>query len=339
MEGINKGYIKELTTFAKNHKMICIGTLGLAFLAYAAGKLVGRVVSWFANCRGTAKKTKSVATSAFHAITTQQPTLRGTSSQKALQLTPSPENELKVKNSQLIEIILTTPPYTENPANNDIACGDYRGGEFPKEYMDVFTHKHQIFENVYLGDYRGFLSVDPSFLSSHSIFDSAADALGDLNQNERARNQYLKQIDQEGCSRLGVKYVLSATMFQPKASVPADDWSRFAPNLESLGIERLQISVDDDDFAWENIKPHLESTFEFIDRARSSGKPCLIHCVKGASRSVAILTAYLMNRLGVTKDQAFNFIKTKRTIAELKPTIGQGLDEYQRELAAQNSMV
>ncbi len=210
---------------------------------------------------------------------------------------------------------------------NQIAFGNIPS-TVPQQYLDIFNPCHHIFENVYLGNLRAYMSVDPKFLDQYEVTDSPKNHTDDPIFAEKLK----QSLDTKGCSQLGIQYVLSATQFQPKATVKATDWSRFNPNLENLGVERLQLRVDDDEFAWKNLEPLLEDAFAFIDRARKENSPLLIHCVKGASRSVTILTAYLMKRCGVSCDEALNYIKTKRSIAELKPSIRKGLEGFEKNL-------
>lgn len=234
--------------------------------------------------------------------------------------------------------IKSTPAFTEANTTKSLV----------RNYMSLFTHQHQIIDGVYLGDYRAFLSVDPQFLTKHTLVDSKNDTVESLVQcgqiaqfydeqqpsvSIREAEQYYAQLAADkGCSELGIGLVISATQFQPREEVARDDWSRFQPDLDSLGVERVQVSVDDDDFAWEGIKPHLDGIFQQIDAARADGKKVLIHCVKGASRSATVMIAYLMRTYDVTYDEAFNFVKCQRTQIEAKPSLTSGLRAYQAEL-------
>jgi len=248
---------------------------------------------------------------------------------------PATSVTTEVCNHNLAERIRTTPRY-DSPFAIEMDP-DFRltaSTRFSKQYLDPFTHVHQIFEFVYLGDYRGYLSVDPRFVERYAMYDDLSE-IADLStipshSQESIRRNVESQLDRVGASQLHIRYILSVTQFQPGPNVKSDDWSRFEPNLQQ--IDRLELHLDDDEFAWDNLEPHLEEAFEFIDQARQERQPCLIHCVKGASRSVTVLTAYLMNRCGVSLDEAFNFIVSQRTVAELKPSIRRGLEEYERKL-------
>ena len=60
------------------------------------------------------------------------------------------------------------------------------------------------------------------------------------------------------------------------------------------------------------------STFSILDEAIVKGKKTLVHCHAGASRSPALLAAYLINRFDVSAEQAIAFLRTKRAIANPK---------------------
>lgn len=197
------------------------------------------------------------------------------------------------------------------------------------EFVSLFTHAHQVIEHVYLGDYRAFLSTDPAFVQKHGMVDSLKDIfIGDPTQEQKewAKNN----LDNVGCSDKNIKHVVSVTKFEPGPKVPEDDWSRFQPDLK--GILLTHILVDDDGFAWELIEPMLNDIFEKIDHAIQLEENILIHCVKGASRSATVLCAYLINRCHVTVTEAFNFIQSIRHQVELKPSMKNGLEDYQKKM-------
>lgn len=246
--------------------------------------------------------------------------------------------ETNLTERDLKEVIQATPKHAEAVTTESLV----------KNYMSLFTHQHEIIDGVYLGDYRAFLSVDPEFLSKYSLVDSKEETIESLIRcgqtaqmsdpgqpavsKRKAKNLYNTLAKDKGCSKLDIGFVISVTQFQPGVNVEDDNWARFQPDLESLGINRYRVPVDDDDFAWDEIKPHLEEIFEQIDLARSEDKKVLIHCVKGASRSATVMIAYLMHKYRVTYDEAFNFVKSKRTQIEAKPSLTDGLKAYQIEL-------
>ena len=91
----------------------------------------------------------------------------------------------------------------------------------------------------------------------------------------------------------------------------------FTPDLKkslaSTRIEQLNIAIDDTPQA--EIRPHLESAYNFIHKHVSEKRNILIHCQAGVSRSPTFVIYYLMRRLYMT-----NFM---RSMAETYNLIGQ----------------
>jgi predicted protein tyrosine phosphatase len=78
-----------------------------------------------------------------------------------------------------------------------------------------------------------------------------------------------------------------------------------------------------------NNKPMIEIGYNFIDNAIAQNKNILVHCMAGISRSVSIVTYYLMKKYHVCYDQAINIIKHKRTIANPNDSFKYQLQKYQ----------
>jgi hypothetical protein len=70
----------------------------------------------------------------------------------------------------------------------------------------------------------------------------------------------------------------------------------------------------------ENIECIFYDCFQFIEDCLAKGGRVLVHCVQGISRSVTIVTAYLMLKLKLTYVEAFERVKASRGIAS--PNIG-----------------
>lgn len=236
-------------------------------------------------------------------------------------LNKSEVKSLESQNLRLQETIRNTQLLPPDPIRN---------------LTELQTHVHQIFDNVYLGNLRAYYSVDPEFVETYSMVDSEEDMvesfrLYDSNlskQEAKELYQAYKTATERGCSDLNIKHVISVTQFKAKETVSPDDWSRFQPNLDELKIDRMQIKVDDDEFAWNTINPYLDAIFDRIDQARLNGEPILIHCVEGKSRSATVLIAYLINRCQVSFDEALTFVQSKRPQAEPKPSLAEALRTY-----------
>ncbi len=225
-------------------------------------------------------------------------------------ITPQKDFDLQKANQCLKQTILQTPKYTQT--ENALA-------------KSLYTPVHCLFEGVYLGNLRAFLSTDPSFLAKHTVVETLEELRGIVSKEE-----YTKMA--KGSSELNIKLIISVTDFKALDTVPEDDWSKFIPDLETLKIQRHQIHTHDDDDAWENIEKELETVFALIDQARTRGENILIHCVEGSSRSSAVVYAYLMKSCGVTLDEALNFVVNKRPHVQIKSIMEQGLKEYYKQL-------
>lgn len=69
------------------------------------------------------------------------------------------------------------------------------------------------------------------------------------------------------------------------------------------------------DSATEELDPHLERAFDFLDAARKLDAFCMVHCIAGVSRSVSVVMAYLVVRREHTLLQASRAVKKHRPLA------------------------
>lgn len=103
------------------------------------------------------------------------------------------------------------------------------------------------------------------------------------------------QLDLEYLRSIGVTHVLQAAMYCDQVQ------------KEELVYKVLEI----DDSPDENIKLHFEDSIDFMKNAEGN---VLVHCVSGISRSATIVIAYLMKIQDMTFQQAFDFVKERRSI-------------------------
>jgi len=69
------------------------------------------------------------------------------------------------------------------------------------------------------------------------------------------------------------------------------------------------------DSSSEDISHHFRQCIEFIHQTRLNGKNVLVHCLAGISRSVTIVTAYLMVLTGKPLIDVLNAVKQQRSCA------------------------
>uniref|UniRef100_A0A4D5R988 protein-serine/threonine phosphatase n=1 Tax=Scolopendra viridis TaxID=118503 RepID=A0A4D5R988_SCOVI len=82
-----------------------------------------------------------------------------------------------------------------------------------------------------------------------------------------------------------------------------------------------------------NIRKCFDECFNFIDEARKNNGVVLVHCNAGISRSAAVVIAYVMKTQGLRYEQAFEMVKSKRSIKPNEGFLNQ-LKSYDSELNA-----
>ncbi|EGG19976.1 hypothetical protein DFA_07090 [Cavenderia fasciculata] len=80
-----------------------------------------------------------------------------------------------------------------------------------------------------------------------------------------------------------------------------------------------------------DIKKHFEDTFTFIEEGRREGA-VLVHCFAGMSRSATVCIAYMMKKLGITYQDAYEILKEARDIIDPNDGFVKQLAEYEIEL-------
>ena len=98
---------------------------------------------------------------------------------------------------------------------------------------------------------------------------------------------------------------------------------------------RLHVSVRDDES--EDLTPHFDKCSDFIDGARKGGGGVLVHCLAGASRSVAVVCAYMMRSAeppgALSAADALRHVQEARPWANPNPAFRRQLEAYGRRLA------
>lgn len=91
------------------------------------------------------------------------------------------------------------------------------------------------------------------------------------------------------------------------------------PNFYSLWSSITYFSCPIPDTPTSDVMQHFEAAYDFIERV-AHGKPVMVHCVVGASRSSSVVIAYLMKKNQWDTQTALDYVKQKRPIA--KPNSG-----------------
>jgi hypothetical protein len=79
----------------------------------------------------------------------------------------------------------------------------------------------------------------------------------------------------------------------------------------------------------------LRQQVAFVDQQRRAGLPVYVHCHAGISRGGMVVTAYLMARDGMTRDQALALIRKRRLIRP-NPAFMELLLEWQEVVKKQS---
>ncbi|MHA1681427.1 MAG: dual specificity protein phosphatase family protein [Promethearchaeota archaeon] len=97
--------------------------------------------------------------------------------------------------------------------------------------------------------------------------------------------------------------------------------------------------LDLEDSTTENISRHFDAAYTTINGAIENSQAVLVHCAFGVSRSASIVIMYLMRRNMWSFDEAFSFLKTKRS--KVKPNSGFVLQlrEFEKQLYWRRRMI
>jgi Dual specificity phosphatase, catalytic domain len=96
-------------------------------------------------------------------------------------------------------------------------------------------------------------------------------------------------------------------------------------------------------YAWEPIRDGppapdlawLRRMGDFVDTQRRAGRPVFVHCYSGVSRSGMVVTAYEMFKNHWTRDEALEFVRSKRPATRPNPAFMELLGEWEQALKEQ----
>ncbi|XP_017578371.1 dual specificity protein phosphatase 19a [Pygocentrus nattereri] len=84
-----------------------------------------------------------------------------------------------------------------------------------------------------------------------------------------------------------------------------------------------------------DIISYLQECSQFIDKAKAEKGVVLVHCNAGVSRSVSIITGYLMSREGQSFDDAFSLVKSARPASCPNPGFLEQLKNFKPQSSTQ----
>jgi len=124
-------------------------------------------------------------------------------------------------------------------------------------------------------------------------------------------------MNQEVLKNHNITYILNVSTSCPKPDFIKD--SHF-----------LRIPVNDN--YSDKLLPYFKEAIHFLDKVRESSGCALVHCLGGISRSATVAIAYIMQNMKMTSDDAYRYVKGKRsTISPNFNFLGQLL-EYEKQL-------
>lgn len=96
-----------------------------------------------------------------------------------------------------------------------------------------------------------------------------------------------------------------------------DDYEKNPPQLSKL-CKLLRYNIPDDPRGVSKMFDILPVLVEIIDEALKRKYKILVHCAAGISRSVTVVTAYLILKKGMPLNNALKFVQSQRKIAQPK---------------------
>ncbi|XP_057675519.1 dual specificity protein phosphatase 4 [Corythoichthys intestinalis] len=186
------------------------------------------------------------------------------------------------------------------------------------------------------GGYDRFFSEYPEFclktkslppLTSQSSVDSSCSSCGTPHHDQGGPVEILPFLYLGSAVHASKKEVLDAIGISALLNVSSD-----CPNHFEGAYQYKCIPVEDNHK--EDISCWFLEAIEFIDSVRDSSGRVLVHCQAGISRSATICLAYLMKRKRVRLDEAFEFVRRRRSIISPNFSFMGQLLQFESQLLA-----
>ena len=116
---------------------------------------------------------------------------------------------------------------------------------------------------------------------------------------------YKHSSDNKELKKLKINYILNCAIECHNYNLPKN-------------IKELHLKIKDSETF--DILNYFDTANEFINKCKLMGGICLVHCKLGVSRSTTFVIAYLIKYANLTTDEAFAFVKSKRS--SIKPNDG-----------------
>lgn len=122
----------------------------------------------------------------------------------------------------------------------------------------------------------------------------------------------------EELNKAGIGYILNVTR----------EIDNFFPGLFAYHNIRVYDEESTD------LLSHWNDTYNFINKAKKNNSKCLVHCKMGVSRSASTVIAYAMKEYGWSMENAYSYVKQRRSVARPNAGFMRQLLEYEGILDA-----
>ncbi|XP_051991011.1 dual specificity phosphatase 28 [Xyrauchen texanus] len=103
----------------------------------------------------------------------------------------------------------------------------------------------------------------------------------------------------------------------------------------SIRVSTLRVPVYDDPN--EDLYKYFDRCAHAITSEAKRGGRTVVYCKNGRSRSATVCVAYLMRHQGLSLTDAFQVVKTARSVVEPNPGFWTQLERYEQELKIRRS--
>ncbi|KAF7692349.1 dual specificity phosphatase 28 [Silurus meridionalis] len=95
-------------------------------------------------------------------------------------------------------------------------------------------------------------------------------------------------------------------------------------------VSTLRVAVYDDPN--EDLQAHFDRCADAILSVEAGGGRTLVYCKNGRSRSATVCMAYLMKHRSLSLTEAYEMVKSARSVVEPNPGFWAQLERYEQEL-------
>jgi hypothetical protein len=137
-------------------------------------------------------------------------------------------------------------------------------------------------------------------------------------------------------NKRNIKYVINCTNTLPNyfendiSECGCVNTSTESQSTPANNIVYLRLPIDDT--YDQSIEKFFDTTYNLIEKSIKEKKSILVHCYAGMSRSSTILIAYFMRKNKMTFKEAFEFVKSKRSIVEPNPDFRKSLLAFEKRI-------